>query len=119
MNSLRAVKTFFVNRTPIGPQRLGSDGYGDKVEEDYVSNNSETSGDNLESGFVKPRKFKKPGLGRRFAEYARGRKTSITDWSSAQPRSVWLCIVSAVIGSVIILYVDYQVLQFLATIRTT
>lgn len=117
MNSLRAIKNFFVNR--VRPQRLGSNGYGGKVDEDYASNNSETSGDNLEAGFVKPRNFKKPGLGRRFAEYARGRKTSITDWSSAQPRSVWLSIISAVIGSVIILYVDYQVLQFLATIKRT
>ena len=115
MNSLRAVKTIFVSRTPVGPQPLGSNGYGDKVDEDYASNNSETSGDNLEAGFVKPRKFRKPGLGRRFADYAHGRKTSITDWSAAQPRSVWASIISAALGSVIILYVHPPALQMLAT----
>lgn len=105
MNSLQAVKIFFVNRIPGGPQRLGSNGYGDNIEGNYSSSTSEASGDNIEAGFGKSEQVKRPGLGRRITEYARRRKTSFADWSSAQPRNVWASIISAVLGIVVILYV--------------
>lgn len=99
MNSLRAVKLFFVTRPPKG--------HIDKLDGSGFSNNSGISEDSLEAGFGESKKSKKPGLGRRFAEYARERKTSIADWSSAQPRSVWASIISAILGIVTILCVFF------------
>lgn len=112
MNSLRGVKAFFVNSTADRPQRLGSNCSGDKMEGAYPSNTSETSEDTLEAGFVKIRENKEPGYGRRFSEYARGRKTSFADWSSAQPRSVWATIVSAFLGTVVILVLSALLIYF-------
>lgn len=97
MNSLRAVKLFFVTRSPKG--RI------DKLDGNGSLNISETSEDSLEAGFGESKKFRKPGLDRSIAEYARERKTSLADWSSAQPRSVWASIISAITGLVIILFV--------------
>ena len=95
MRSLRAAKLFFVTRSPKGHiGKLNGSGSLNK-----------TSEDSLENGFGESKMFKKPSLGRRFAQYARERKTFVADWSSAQPRSVWAGIISAMLGVVIILFV--------------
>ena len=101
MTSLQATRNFFVKWTPIGRQRLGSDD--NKVEGSYHSDVSDTSGDNLEGAFSKLDKVKKPGLVKRFIDYGRRRKTTFADWSSAQPRSVWMSTVLAVLATVVIL----------------
>lgn len=117
MDSLRAVRIFFANRTTDGPQRLGSNCSDDKMKGNYPSNTSETSEDSLEAGSVNFGKLKKPGFGRRVSQYARGRKTSFAVWSSAQPGSVWATIILAFLGIVVILYVYPPVHMSLATCK--
>ena len=105
MNSLRAVKMFCIKKAPGGRQRLDSDGVGDKVEDNHSSTDSDTSSYNLEAGFVKIGKNKKPGLGSKFTEYTHRQKTSFINWSCSQPRSVWASMISAILGIVTIWYV--------------
>lgn len=112
MTNIQTAKKLLVSKTPNGRQRLGSNG--DKVEENYRSDMSDTSGDNMEAGFFKTGTIRKPGFGRRLIEYARRRRTAFADWSSAQPRSVWTSIILAILGAIVILYV-FTVLSSLST----
>ena len=109
--TVQTAKKQFVNKTPNGRQRLGSDG--DKGEENYRSDTSDTSGDNMEAGFFKTGIVRKPGIGRRLIEYARRRRTAFADWSSAQPRSVWTGVILAILGAIAILYVFTEYCAFI------
>lgn len=113
MNGIRAVKVFFVDKAIGGRQRLGFAGFGDKIAEKSSFTNNDTSSDKLEAGFVKIGELKKPGLGRRFTDYTCRQKTSFVHWSCSQPRSVWASIISAALGTIIILYVYAPILSTL------
>ena len=117
MDGLRAVRVFIVNATPGRRQRLGSDGFDDKLAGTYPSTTSETSSDNLEAGFVKIGQLQKPSLDRRLMEYAHRRTTNIVDWSCSQSRSFWACTISGGLAIVVILYAHPFVLLWLVIVH--
>ena len=104
MNHLQTVRMSFSHEAPTEQQRPGSNGQQDKNERDHLSTTSDTSGDDLEAGFVKTR-IKKSRLCIGPTDYARGCKKSFIDWSSAQPRSVLASIFSVTLGAFVILYI--------------
>ena len=93
--------------------------YVDREEGISSSSDTDTSGEDLEAGFSETKKGTESGLATRFTEYARGRRKSFADWRCAQPRSTWAMILSAVVGTLVILYVYALVVLLLAACQWT
>ena len=103
---------FFVSKNRSQPQRPLSSRCVD-LGEGISSSDSDTSGEDLETGFSKTKKSQNAGLRTRFTEYARGRRKSLVDWKHAQLRSTWAKIFSTILGILVIMYVYAHVVQWL------
>lgn len=110
---------FFVSKSSSEPLRPASIGYVNRVEGISSSNDSHTSGEDLDGNTSEAKKGTKSGLATKFTEYARGRSKSFADWRCAQPRSTWATILLAVVGTLLILYVYTLVVSLLAACQWT